>query len=55
MSKKNEILQEYDFGKGKRGAVIPNKGKTRITIFIDTDILVWFRMKPSARPGDIRR
>jgi uncharacterized protein (DUF4415 family) len=50
MSKKNEILQEYDFGKGKRGAVIPNKGKTRITIFIDTDILEWFRMKPSARP-----
>jgi hypothetical protein len=23
--------------------VIPNKGKTRITIFIDTDILEWFR------------
>ena len=43
MSKKNEILQEYDFSKGKRGAVIPNKGKTRITIFIDTDILEWFR------------
>jgi uncharacterized protein (DUF4415 family) len=43
MSKKNEILQEYDFAKGKRGAVIPNKGKTRITIFIDTDILEWFR------------
>jgi len=43
MSKKNEILQEYDFAKGKRGAVIPNKGKTRITIFIDTDILGWFR------------
>jgi uncharacterized protein (DUF4415 family) len=43
MSKKNEILEEYDFSKGKRGAVIPNKGKTRITIFIDTDILEWFR------------
>jgi len=43
MSKKNEILQEYDFSKGKRGPVIPNKGKTRITIFIDTDILEWFR------------
>ena len=43
MSKKNEILQEYDFGKGKRGPVIPQKGKTRITIFIDTDILEWFR------------
>jgi uncharacterized protein (DUF4415 family) len=43
MSKKNEILQEYDLGKGKRGSVIPHKGKTRITIFIDSDILEWFR------------
>ncbi len=43
MRKKNEMLEEYDFSKGKRGAVIPNKGKTRITIFIDTDILDWFR------------
>jgi uncharacterized protein (DUF4415 family) len=43
MSKKNEMLEEYDFSKGKRGAVIPNKGKTRITIFIDTDILEWFK------------
>jgi uncharacterized protein (DUF4415 family) len=43
MSKKNEMLGEYDFSKGKRGPVIPQKGKTRITIFIDTDILEWFR------------
>ena len=43
MSKKNEMLEEYDFSKGKRGPVIPHKGKTRITIFIDTDILEWFR------------
>jgi len=43
MSRKNEMLEEYDFSKGKRGAVIPNKGKTRITIFIDTDILEWFK------------
>lgn len=26
---------EYDFSKGKRGAVIQQKGKTRITIYID--------------------
>jgi uncharacterized protein (DUF4415 family) len=45
MSKKNEMLEEYDFSKGKRGPVIPHKGKTRITIFIDTDILEWFRDK----------
>lgn len=25
---------EYDFSKGKRGAVIPQTGKTRITIYI---------------------
>ena len=37
------MLQEYDFSKGKRGPVIPNRGKTRITIFIDSDILEWFR------------
>ena len=43
MSKKNEMLEEYDFSKGKRGPVIPNKGKTRITIFIDSDILEWFK------------
>ena len=43
MSKKNEMLEEYDFSKGKRGSVIPHKGKTRITIFIDSDILEWFR------------
>ncbi len=39
----NEIPCEYDFTRGKRGAVIPQQGKTRITICIDTDILEWFR------------
>ncbi len=43
MSRKNEMLEAYDFSKGKRGPVIPHRGKTRITIFIDTDILEWFR------------
>jgi uncharacterized protein (DUF4415 family) len=43
MKKKDEMLKKYDFSKGKRGPVIPHKGKTRITIFIDTDILEWFR------------
>ena len=43
MKKKDEMLKEYDFSKGKRGHVLPQKGKTRITIFIDTDILEWFR------------
>ena len=43
MSKKNEMLEEYDFSKGKRGSVIPHKGKNRITIVIDTAILECFR------------
>ena len=43
MRKKNEMLEEYIFSKGKRGSVIPHKGKTRITIFIDSDILEWFK------------
>lgn len=35
---------EYDFSKGKRGAVESSgAGKTRITIRLDTDILDWFR------------
>jgi len=34
----------YDFSKGKRGATIPaERGKTRITIRLDNDILDWFR------------
>lgn len=37
------MLEEYDFSKGKRGAVIPHQGKSRITIWIDTDTLDWFK------------
>jgi hypothetical protein len=36
---------EYDFSKGKRGAAIPQKGKTRISIFIDNSILDQFRVR----------
>jgi uncharacterized protein (DUF4415 family) len=32
-------IKEYDFSKGKRGVVISQRGKTRITIFLDDDIL----------------
>ncbi|PZU96361.1 MAG: CopG family transcriptional regulator [Pseudanabaena sp.] len=34
---------EYDFSQAKRGAVIPQTGKTRITIYIDDDVLEAFR------------
>lgn len=43
MRKRKDMEKEYDFSKGKRGPVIPQRGKTRITICIDTDILEWFR------------
>ncbi len=37
------MRKEYDFSKGKRGAVIPSQGKTRITIYLDDEILANFR------------
>jgi uncharacterized protein (DUF4415 family) len=39
------MRKEYDFSKAKRGAVIPQKGKTRISIYIDDEILSEFRAK----------
>lgn len=37
------MKEEYDFRQGKRGAVISQPGKTRITIYIDNDVLDAFR------------
>jgi uncharacterized protein (DUF4415 family) len=38
------MKREYDFRKAKRGAVVSvPKGKTRITIRLDDEILAWFR------------
>jgi len=37
------MRKEYDFSKAKRGAVVQNKGKTRITIFLDDDVLRRFK------------
>ena len=46
------MKKEYNFKKGKRGAVLPvPKGKTRITIRIDDDILDWFRGEVEAAGG----
>lgn len=43
---------EYDFSKGKRGAVVPvPPGKTRITIRLDNDVLEWFREEVTASGG----
>jgi uncharacterized protein (DUF4415 family) len=41
---RNIMKSEYDFSKAKRGAVVAvPKGKTRITIRLDDEILAWFR------------
>lgn len=38
------MKKEYDFSRGKRGAVAPvAPGKTRITIRLDSDVLEWFK------------
>ncbi len=37
------MKKEYDFSKGKRGAVIPQTGKTRITIYLDDAIVQRFK------------
>jgi uncharacterized protein (DUF4415 family) len=39
---------EYDFSKAKRGAVVPQTGKTRITIYLDDAILDEFRNRADA-------
>ena len=37
------MKKEYDFKNARRGAVVPQKGKTRITIYVDNDVLQEFR------------
>jgi uncharacterized protein (DUF4415 family) len=44
------MKKEYDFSKGKRGAVIHPPGKTRITIYLDDAILKRFKAE-SERTG----
>ena len=46
------MSQEYDFSKGKRGAIAPlTTGKTRITIRLDDEVLGWFRAQVHAAGG----
>jgi uncharacterized protein (DUF4415 family) len=42
------MRQEYDFSNGKRGAIIPSQGKTRITMYLDNEILDRFREQAEA-------
>ena len=39
------MKKEYNFKKGKRGQVISQKGKKRITIYLDTEVLDEFRAR----------
>jgi uncharacterized protein (DUF4415 family) len=43
------VRKEYDFTKGKRGAVLASPGKTRITIMLDDDVIEFFRAKADAQ------
>jgi hypothetical protein len=46
------MRKEYDFTKGRRGAVFPVRpGKTRITIRLDDDVLDWFRRQVHGTGG----
>ena len=46
------MKKEYDFKKGKRGAVLSvSKGKTRITIRLDEDVVAWFKQEVSDAGG----
>ena len=37
------MKKEYDFSRGKRGAVLSPRGKTRITIYLDDAIVQRFK------------
>jgi uncharacterized protein (DUF4415 family) len=39
------MRKNYDFSEGKRGAVVKQTGKTRITIYLDDDVIAAYREK----------
>ncbi|NOT09654.1 MAG: CopG family transcriptional regulator [Gemmatimonadales bacterium] len=46
------MRKHYDFSQARRGPVLPvSKGKTRITIRLDTDLLDWFRARVNEAGG----
>ena len=42
------MKKEYDFSKSKRGQVVKQTGKTRITIYLDNDVIEKFRERSDA-------
>jgi len=47
-SRGTSMKKAYDFSAGRRGAVLRPKGKTRITIHLDNDVLEAFRERADA-------
>ena len=46
------MKREYDFSRAKRGPIVASgRGKTRITIRIDDDVLDWFRARVHKEGG----
>lgn len=46
------MRKEYDFSKARRGSVVAvPKGKTRITIRLDEEVLSWFKAQVHAAGG----
>lgn len=39
------MRKNYDFSESKRGPVVKQTGKTRITIYLDDDVIAAFREK----------
>ena len=42
------MRQEYTFSNGERKAILPSQGKTRITMYVDNEILDRFREQAEA-------
>jgi uncharacterized protein (DUF4415 family) len=46
------MRKDYDFRKGRRGAVVATPpGKTRITIRLDQDVIDWFKERVEEAGG----
>ena len=42
------MRKEYDFSKGRRGPIVRSKAKTRVTMYLDNDVIEAFRAKGDA-------
>lgn len=46
------MRKQYDFSNAKRGPVVPvPKGKKRITIRLDDDVIIWFKRRVQEASG----